>query len=222
MNFRSSIFLIILISTIFILVKCNDNSVESKNNPPIIKEIIANPPSIEIGSYTNLACIAIDEDGDSLDYYWSCPYGYFSPYNAVGKSVRWRVDQNPGNYYCSVTVNDGKSTEKDSINIEVIQPNRPPVFPYNPIPINGATNVSINPTLSWECSDPDGDMLTYDIYFGKPNFVTLIKKDHNTKSYNPGTLENGAIYKWYIEAKDDHGNSTKPSHFNWWQFQTTN
>ncbi|HPP71137.1 MAG TPA: hypothetical protein PLK95_10495 [Pseudothermotoga sp.] len=53
------------------------------------------------------------------------------------------------------------------------QPNTPPSKPGNPNPANGATNVSRTTTLSWSCSDPDGDTLTFDIYFGTDHKIHL-------------------------------------------------
>ena len=43
--------------------------------------------------------------------------------------------------------------------------NNPPNYPYDPFPENGAIDIDINANLSWSCSDPDGDDLTYDVYF---------------------------------------------------------
>ena len=36
-------------------------------------------------------------------------------------------------------------------------------MPYNPSPENGEAKVLINTNLSWYCSDPDGDNVTYDV-----------------------------------------------------------
>ncbi|PMQ00929.1 MAG: hypothetical protein CBR30_08445 [Dictyoglomus sp. NZ13-RE01] len=44
--------------------------------------------------------------------------------------------------------------------------NNSPNIPQDPFPPNEAPGVTINPVLSWSCSDPDGDALVYDIYFG--------------------------------------------------------
>ncbi len=39
--------------------------------------------------------------------------------------------------------------------------NNPPYPPNSPIPANGEMDVELEPTLSWDCSDPDGDPITY-------------------------------------------------------------
>jgi hypothetical protein len=44
--------------------------------------------------------------------------------------------------------------------------NNPPGKPSDPQPANYASDVSVNSDLHWSCSDPDGDELSYNIYFG--------------------------------------------------------
>lgn len=86
--------------------------------------------------------------------------------------------------------------------------NLPPLTPSNPSPANNTTNVSTSTSLSWTCSDPDQDPLTYDIYFGKSNNPSLAKSGITTTSYQPTSLIQSTTYHWKIVAKDNHGNST--------------
>jgi hypothetical protein len=95
--------------------------------------------------------------------------------------------------------------------------NNPPTQPTNPTPNDGATDVSITPTLSWEASDPDGDTLTFDIYFGTDSSPTLAKSNLTTKTYSPGTLEPNTTYYWKVVAKDDKGGVTEGPV---WSFKT--
>jgi len=80
--------------------------------------------------------------------------------------------------------------------------NLPPITPSDPSPADNASDVPIDVTLSWACTDPNGDMLTYDIYFGTTNPPPLVKSDHANTSYNPGTLNYETTYYWKIVAKD--------------------
>ncbi|WKZ70867.1 MAG: FISUMP domain-containing protein [Melioribacteraceae bacterium] len=87
-------------------------------------------------------------------------------------------------------------------------PNQPPSSPSNPTPADGAINQSINSNLYWDCSDPEGDPLTYRIYFGTTPNPPLIESNHLTKNYNPGILSENTIYYWKIISEDNHGNAT--------------
>jgi hypothetical protein len=82
-----------------------------------------------------------------------------------------------------------------------VEPNQPPYVPSNPHPVNGATGVSIATSLTWTGGDPDGDSVTYDVYFGvtsPPLYVTTV----SNPSYNPGALGYETSYFWKIVASD--------------------
>jgi hypothetical protein len=179
------------------------NPANQSNRPPHIERITANPPNPTTSAATDLTCVATDPDADSLSYIWESANGRFS--NNIGSTVRWVAPDLPGVYSCTVTVSDGKDIVQGSITFNINLPNRSPVEPYNPSPSNGATNVSTTPILTWECMDPDGDPITYDILFGKSNYTSTVKIDHTEKSFSPGVLENGEFYSWRITAKDGHG-----------------
>lgn len=94
----------------------------------------------------------------------------------------------------------------------------PPNIPSNPSPSNGASNISINTTLSWTGGDIDqGDTITYDIYFGTDNPPQKIINNQSTATYNPGTLNYQTTYYWKIVAWDSH-DATTPSSI--WSFTT--
>ncbi len=86
--------------------------------------------------------------------------------------------------------------------------NNPPSQPANPGPSNGALNQPVNSTLNWICSDPNGDPLTYDVYFGTANNPPLASGNQTGTSYNPGALDNNTTYYWKIVAKDNQGATT--------------
>ncbi len=97
--------------------------------------------------------------------------------------------------------------------------NHPPSPPSNPSPETGSTNQPINLTLSWSCSDPESDPLTYDVYFGIDENPPLAISGISEQTYTPATLEYITSYNWKIVAHDDHGNSTEGEV---WSFGTTN
>ena len=87
--------------------------------------------------------------------------------------------------------------------------NSPPNTPSDPDPEDGETDIDVNVVLSWSCSDPDGDPLTYDVYFDTVNPpVNLVSSGQSGTTYTPGTLNFGTTYYWKIVAYDIYSTST--------------
>jgi uncharacterized protein (TIGR02145 family) len=95
--------------------------------------------------------------------------------------------------------------------------NQPPAQPTNPNPPNNSTNQQINSQLSWTCTDPENDPLTFDVYFGTANPPPQVSTGQSTTTYNPGALSYSTTYYWKIVAHDDHSNTTEGSV---WSFTT--
>jgi|GEM_PF-1742761 len=91
--------------------------------------------------------------------------------------------------------------------------NSPPTLPTNPSPTNNSINQPISSQLSWSCTDPDNDPLTYDVWFGT-SAVALVASNQTSTSYNPGTLINNTKYYWMIVAKDNKGGLTQGGGWN--------
>ncbi|MCK4902360.1 MAG: hypothetical protein KAS76_03300, partial [Thermoplasmatales archaeon] len=87
--------------------------------------------------------------------------------------------------------------------------NFPPNEPSNPIPWDGQTDVDLDADLSWTCTDPNGDPLTYDMYFGTSSNPPLVSSGQSGSTYDPGTMTSGETYYWKIVAEDDEGASTE-------------
>jgi len=87
-----------------------------------------------------------------------------------------------------------------------------PNQPSSPSPVNGATGVSRTPTLTWQCSDPDNQPLTYTVRLGPNTF-----NDITVKSFTPAyTLPVGTT-TWQVTAYDTDGLYTSgPT----WSFST--
>jgi len=98
-----------------------------------------------------------------------------------------------------------------------ICPNSPPNKPINPVPADGALEQDQFLTLSWNCSDPDGDPLNYDVYLGANG--NLEYKGNTTNSFfTVNNLEGGTNYTWKINSKDDKNEITEGS---LWHFRTS-
>ncbi len=91
-----------------------------------------------------------------------------------------------------------------------VQPtNYAPSAPSGPTPGNAATDQALSPQLTWQCSDPDGDPLQYDVFFGtSADPTTEISSNLTTPACNPGLLTFSTTYYWKVRARDDHSHST--------------
>ena len=94
--------------------------------------------------------------------------------------------------------------------------NNPPMIPENP-QVDIQTGDRTVYLLTWECSDPEGDPLTYDVYLGIPDSLIPVSLSQGDESYAAAGLEYETIYYWKVTARDDHGNTTDSPY---WQFTT--
>ncbi len=88
-------------------------------------------------------------------------------------------------------------------------PNSAPLTPSNPIPADDSNLIDISMSLSWQCADPEGDSLCYDVYFGQESNVSLIAAGIRQSSFDPGRLLYGTRYSWRITARDSFENETR-------------
>ena len=110
----------------------------------------------------------------------------------------WKVD---------VWNNKGEKTEGEIWSFTT-RDNNPPNIPSNPFPSNGSINDTICPkNFSWAGGDPDGDNVTYDVYFGRcGEALTVIASNITTPWYQDShKLEFETCYNWMVVANDDYG-----------------
>jgi hypothetical protein len=114
------------------------------------------------------------------------------------------------------------STSNNNYNVQL---SNKPGIPSNPNPLDNATDQDLNLTLSWDCSDPNGDELKYDVYFGTSNPPSQLVEQNYTYSNLPTVIFNYAnalprkiinirllpatTYYWKIIAKDNFNNITE-------------
>ncbi|MCD6347660.1 MAG: PKD domain-containing protein, partial [Bacteroidales bacterium] len=113
----------------------------------------------------------------------------------------------PGEYMVTLVVKDIRGfTDTLSKPLSVASSNLPPEIPENPYPASGATNLGVKINMKWECSDPDGDFILYNIYFGKSNPPPVYASNQAYLGLDPEKLEYGTTYYWKVDAKDVKGN----------------
>lgn len=119
------------------------------------------------------------------------------------------LDQNKDYSWKVVAKDDhGNTASSETKTFTTLRGNNPPADPSNPSPEDNATGMETTVQLDWECSDPDNDPLTYDIYFGKVGSLSLIHS-WTYSYYTVSNLESGTEYSWKIIAKDSEGASAE-------------
>jgi hypothetical protein len=88
--------------------------------------------------------------------------------------------------------------------------NSPPNAPSNPIPAVGTTTTTY-PTLYWSATDPDGQPLTYDVYFGTDPSPPLAASGLTARLYHPGSLQSTVVYYWRVVASDGEFATSGPT-----------
>ncbi|MBI5000283.1 MAG: Ig-like domain-containing protein [Euryarchaeota archaeon] len=103
----------------------------------------------------------------------------------------------------------GTSTYNSRIvNFQYRTPNLPPNAPTNPVPSNGTVGVSTTFNFSWQCTDPEGSPLVYDVYMGTTSPPATLVANDIAVNYTSQTLSPSTIYYWYVVANDSQANNT--------------
>ena len=83
--------------------------------------------------------------------------------------------------------------------------NNPPNPPTFEDPLNGETGEWLCTALRWGGSDPDGDAITYDVYFGPTSPPPLVSANQVSDVYILPGLQTATTYRWRIVVRDEHG-----------------
>ncbi|UCF13723.1 MAG: PKD domain-containing protein [Thermoplasmatales archaeon] len=121
----------------------------------------------------------------------------YTPWNGLSPSTSydWYAVADDGEY----------TTQSDTWSFTTGAENNAPLEPTNPIPLNDATGVDLNSTLSVEVNDPDADSMTVRFYDARDD--SLIGTDFNVPSGSRAymgwfNLEPLSMYSWYAVADD--------------------
>jgi hypothetical protein len=183
------------------------------NTPPSAPSVPSGETTGYHGTSYTYVTTATDPDGDTLYYRFDWGDGitssWLGPYASgelCSASHRWST---PGSYQMKTRAKDNYGAESNwssGLSIEMI--NRAPLPPSSPSPLNGVVQVQRNTTLQWEGSDPDGDMVTYDVFFGTNSSPARVVSQQSSTSFSTGILTNQTTYYWRIVAWDPYSANT--------------
>jgi len=174
-------------------------------------------------------CVDTGDNDSGFDFYWtqnpSGPWTYMLTVTALDDTYKkFDIGDIPGPVYVRVIDNDQTPGQNNNDTLRVdymfFDGGQPPTdFPgtaSNPQPTNGATNVGINPILSW---DPGDGSDSSDVYFGMdPDLGGFFQGNQVGTTFSPGDLLYNTSYYWRIDEVNGLGTSTGAV----WSFTTGN
>lgn len=176
-----------------------------------------NPNPVFVGTYevyqSDYSKVKIVTDNTSI-YLYVKFHNTYMEYNYSFDNYPDKIDPDSDNYriysYLDYEIKTVYANSNDD-NSNNTSENSAPAIPSSPNPENEAINIRLyNFTLSWDCSDPDGDSLTYYVY--------LSNDDNNYQEYGPfyenkfyidsnHKLNPNTTYYWIVLAVDSNGTS---------------
>ncbi|MFW9991144.1 MAG: CARDB domain-containing protein, partial [Candidatus Odinarchaeota archaeon] len=179
--------------------------------PPTVTVTYPNKTTTLYGTVT-VSWTASDPNGDSLTYdlyYWDSSSWVPLVAGLTTTSFSWNTATVPdgSGYRIRVVASDGIFTVEDEsddwFSIDQNTPQPPIVTIISP---NGGETFigGSTVTISWTASDPNGDSLTYDVYYKDASFWNLIAPGVTGTSYAWDTtgLPGGTTYKVRVVASD--------------------
>lgn len=139
--------------------------------------------------------------------------GQFTAAGTVGADVQVFVDrgvtaETSYTYRVFALRNGADSEPSGTVDVRATR-NAAPVVPHSPAPADRFEDLDPNTAvvLAWEGNDPDGDALTYDVYFGSSrSALTRISAGQTTTEFPlTATLARNRTYFWQVVTRDPVG-----------------
>ena len=193
-------------------------TIEIQNEPPNTPSDPSGPAFLIIDESGTYSTNATDPDGDQVQYRFdwdangSHDYSDWTDFVSSGTTLNMNHSwSNGGSYVVKAQARDTYNETSGWSNGLSVYVNSPPYSPSDPEPEDGATDVDVNADISWSCSDPDDDNITYDIYFEAYDSTPdeLVSNNQTECWFDPGTMDYSTHYYWQIIAWDEYGLSTE-------------
>lgn len=180
MNRFSAISILLLtVFFIFPFVACD------RNHAPIISQITHEPATLSAGTVFTLKVVSTDEDGDILQYSWTCSGGEFLSSTNTSE-VMWKspVSGEGESFTIIATVSDGEYEETKEVIIELTEAVLGSITGYVyykgcKVPVD---NVIIRIGDKETISDADGKYSLSEIVSGKDTLTTSKQDFSNSKT----------------------------------------
>lgn len=160
---------------------------------------------------------ATEPDGDAMTFDVYLGTGTSLPCIASGIPYTYllvpSVLENTTKYSWQVVAKDTEAKTNPNPSVwtftTTTQANSPPLAPVLNTPPDAAGSVATQPTLSWTATDPDNDLLTFDVFLGvSSDLAAPVITGLTTPSYVPSALTAGQKYYWKVRASDGAASAT--------------
>ncbi|MBN2829353.1 MAG: hypothetical protein JXR56_03410 [Candidatus Cloacimonetes bacterium] len=192
-------------------------SFKTNRRPPVPSNPFPIDYSVGIPNNITLTWDCPDADSDTLKYkvyFGTSSNPILVSNNQLPNSFIASNLQSATTYYWKIEASDDYASATSPI--WRFSTNYSPETPYNPFPANGQSYVPLDVEMSWVCSDPDGDEITYEIYLGVQSTPPLVAEGLTEAVFSPTNLEYAQTYNWRIKAWDGSIWKTGPL----WSFNT--
>ena len=194
-------------ATVYITIHSVNDAPNEPSNP--------NPEDGETGVSVDEILSWTGGDPDNDDVVYDVYFGDFTPPPLVSENLT-DTEYDPGtlelltDYYWKIVAWDEYEASTTGPTWSFTsRTNNPPKKPSNPIPENESVNIDINADLKWSGGDPNGDPVTYEIYFGTTIPPPLVKENHTDTVFEQGSMNFSTKYYWKIISIDRFGAKTE-------------
>jgi len=211
--------------TVYLTVTDNDGKNHTNSNIVVVEFNIApdnpdtpdGPDLVQVNKSYIFSTFTSDPNNDMVQFRFDWDANgtndysewskYILPGDTMNVSNNWTTS---GTYVVKAQARDEHGFTSDWSSGLSILVNTPPLKAFDPEPEDDAKNVDVDADLSWSCSDPDGNSLTYNVFFEKndPTPDEMVSENQTETFFDPGALEYGIKYYWQIVAFDNYSGST--------------
>jgi hypothetical protein len=167
---------------------------------PAVDEVV---PFTGSGQSINLTWTGTATDAIKWDVYFGTNTAPALAASGVTTNSYSPIITKGGTYYWQISTTDAFNVTTTSP-VWSFEVNSNPTVPVLTKPANNATLVSNTAALVWTCTDPESDVLTFDVYLGTTATPGIVASGVTASTFSP-TLAYATTYYWQIVAHDPYG-----------------
>jgi len=132
------------------------------------------------------------------------------PGDSLVVNITLHTDNPLNTYLDTLTIYIGKQDTAIAVSATLSDNMAVVLFPGSPAD-NDYDVDTTGTTLTWSGTDPEGETITYDVFFGADADPPIVSTAQTDTFYILPTLSSATVYYWRVVAKDIHSNVTTSS-----------